>query len=266
MAIHPTAVVSPAAELGSDVEIGPYATIGENVKLGAGSVVHQHVTITGHTTIGKGNMFYPGAIIGTLPQDLKYRGEVTYLEIGDNNTFREYVTVNVGTGLGGGVTRIGEGNLIMAYCHIAHDCIIDNNTIFANCAMLGGHVQVEEGAAFGGMVGVHHFVTVGKWSFVGGMSRIVQDIPPFMMVEGNPARVRGVNIVGLKRRGISEDRVEAVKYAWRKLYKDEGTMSLAIEEAEKSAYCTEDLKYLFEFLRRSEQGKYGRALEAQRKA
>jgi len=264
MANHPTAVISPNAEVDSDVEVGPYATIGEHVKIGAGSVVHQHVTITGHTTIGASNRFYPGAIIGTLQQDLKYRGETTYLEIGDHNTFREYVTINVGTELGGGVTRIGNNNLIMAYCHIAHDCVIEDDTIIANCAMLGGHVTVEDGAAFGGMVGVHHFVTIGKWSYLGGMSRIVQDIPPFMIVEGNPARVRGVNIVGLKRRGISEERLEAIKYAWRRLYKEEGTMSATIEEIEKSDNYTEDLAYLFEFLRRSEQGRYGRGRESQR--
>ena len=261
MAIHPTAVVSPQAELASDVEIGPYATIGGDVTIGPGCLVHQHVTITGHTTIGQGNHFYPGAIIGTLPQDLKYRGETTYLEIGDNNTFREYVTVNIGTELGGGVTRIGDGNLVMAYCHLAHDCVIHNETILANLAMLGGHVHIEDGAAFGGMVGIHHFVTIGKWAFIGGMARIVQDVPPFMIVEGNPARVRGVNHIGLKRKGFSDEQVEAVKFAWRTLYREEGTMVHSLEQLENSEYYSAELEYLVNFIRNSEKGRYGRALD-----
>lgn len=266
MAIHPTAVISPNAELAADIEIGPYAMIGEHVKLGPGNVVHQHVTLAGHTIIGNGNVFYPGAVIGTLPQDLKYRGETTYLEIGDNNTFREYVTVNVGTELGGAVTRIGNNNLVMAYSHIAHDCVIEDNTILANLATFGGHVRVESHAVFGGLVGVHHFVTVGKYAFLGGMSRIVQDIPPFMMVEGNPARVRSLNLIGLKRCGFSEDRIEAIKFAFRKLYRDQCLMSQAIEAIESSDYYTEDVKVLIQFLRNSDRGRFGRALEANRKA
>ncbi|MDP6357215.1 MAG: acyl-ACP--UDP-N-acetylglucosamine O-acyltransferase [Planctomycetota bacterium] len=265
MAIHPTAVVSPTAEVDSDVEIGPYATIGDQVIMGPGNVVHQHVTITGHTTIGSENMFYPGAIIGTPPQDLKYRGEDTQLIIGNNNTFREYVTANTGTEVGGGITAIGDLNLIMAYCHIAHDCFIESNTILANGAALGGHVKVEEGAAFGGMIGVHHFVTVGKYSYVGGMSRIAQDVPPFMLVEGNPARVRTVNSVGLKRKGLSEESMEAIKFAWRKLYKDGGIMSHALEDIKNSDHFEiEELQYLVEFIAAAEAGKLGRAREAHR--
>ena len=264
MSIHPTAVVSPKAEIGSEVEIGPYATIGYDVKLGPGNVIHQHVTITGHTSIGSGNAIFPGTIIGTQPQDLKFHGEVSYLEIGDNNTFREYVTVNLGTEAGGRVTRIGSSNLIMAYCHIAHDCLLEDHTILANVATLGGHVTVEQGAVFGGMVGVHHFVTIGQYAFLGGMSRVNQDVPPFMLVEGNPARVRGVNQVGLKRNGISEDRIEAILQAYRKLYKSECPMASAMKEIESADYCTKDVKTLIQFIRASEKGKYGRALESER--
>lgn len=265
MSIHPTAVISPKAELASDVEIGPYAILGDHVKLGPGCRVHHHVTLTGHTTVGEGNTFYPGAIIGTPPQDLKYHGETTFLEIGSGNTFREYVTVNVGTELGGGVTRIGNGNLVMASCHIAHDCVIEDNTILANLATLGGHVRVEANAVFGGLVGVHHFVTIGRYAFLGGMSRIVQDIPPFMMVEGNPARVRSLNLIGLKRKGFSEERIEAIKFAFRKLYRDQCLMSQAIEALESSDSYTDDVKYLVQFIRNSDRGRFGRALEADRK-
>ena len=189
--IHETAVVHPKAEVGDDCEIGAYCVIGPDVVLGSGNRISSHVTIMGNTRIGANNQFYPHSVVGAAPQDLKYKGEDTILEIGDNNQVREFVTINTGTVQGGGVTRIGNDNMLMACAHIAHDCIIDDNTILANNSMLAGHIHIKSRAIVSGAAAIHHFATVGRLGFVGAMTRIRQDVPPFMIVEGSPPRVRG---------------------------------------------------------------------------
>ncbi len=218
--IHPTAIVDPTAEIADSTEIGPYCVIGPQVVIGGGTVLHNHVTIQALTTIGKNNRIYPFAVLGADPQDRKYRGERATCVIGDGNRIREHVTIHRGTGNGGGVTRIGNDNLVMVAAHIAHDCTLADHIIIANQVMLAGHVQVEEGANIGGGAGVHHFATVGTCAFVGGLARIARDVPPYMIVEGNPAEVRGVNLIAMTRRGYQPDDVEAVKDAYKRLYRD----------------------------------------------
>lgn len=201
--IHHTAQVHPKAQIAEGVAIGPYTIIGENVSLGKNTCISQHVTIDGHTTLGENNTVFPYAVLGTAPQDITYRNEPTQLVMGDNNTIREFVTVNRGTYKEQGQTRLGSHNLLMAYCHIAHDCVLGNHIIMANGVQLGGHVRIHDFAAFGGLVAVHHFVTVGQYAFVGGLARVIHDVPPYTIVEGHPARVRALNVIGLERHGFS---------------------------------------------------------------
>ena len=196
--IHPTAVVDPAAELGDGVEIGPYCVVGAGVRLGAGCRLQSHVVLAGPTTVGAENVFYPFACVGQRSQDLKYAGEPTSLEIGDRNTFREFVTVHRATAPGG-VTRVGSGGNFLSYSHIAHDCIVGDEVIFSNNGTLAGHVEVGDRAVVGGLTAIHQFCRIGRLAITGGCSKIVQDVPPFMMVDGNPARVRHINQVGLER-------------------------------------------------------------------
>ena len=225
--IHSSAVVDGKAELASDVEVGPYSVIGPNVKIGAGTKVGSHTVIEGHTTIGSENNFAHFAAIGGVPQDMKYRGEPTQLIIGDRNTIREFTTIHTGTIQDGGVTRLGNDNWIMAYVHIAHDCQVGNNTIFASNAQIAGHVHVEDWAILGGMSGVHQFVRIGQHAMLGGASALVQDIPPFVMAAGEKASPHGINIEGLKRRGFSSETISALRQAYKILYKD----GLSFEDA-----------------------------------
>lgn len=225
--IHPTAVVHPKATIHPSVQIGPYAVIGEHVSIGAGSVVDAHVVIDGHTSIGIENRFYPGAAIGLAPQDLKYQGAASLVEIGDRNTFREYVTVNRATSEGE-KTIIGHDNLLMAYVHVAHNCVLANNIIIANSVAIAGHVEIESRAVIGGMLGIHQFVHIGKMAMLGGMSRIDRDVPPFMLVEGNPSKVRSLNLVGLKRSGLNNDELKLLKQAFRTLYSSDLRMADAV--------------------------------------
>ncbi|AFY37597.1 acyl-(acyl-carrier-protein)--UDP-N-acetylglucosamine O-acyltransferase [[Leptolyngbya] sp. PCC 7376] len=218
--IHPTAVVHPKAEIHPSVKIGPYAVIGEHVNIGADSIVDAHVVIDGHTSIGEGNHFYPGAAIGLAPQDLKYTGAASLVEIGNHNTFREYVTVNRATSEGD-KTSIGSNNLLMAYVHVAHNCVLADNIIIANSVAIAGHVEIESRAVIGGMLGIHQFVHIGKMAMLGGMSRIDRDVPPFMLVEGNPSKVRSLNLVGLKRSGLNLDEMKLLKKAFRTLYRSD---------------------------------------------
>ena len=201
--IHPTAVVHPGAQLHPTVRVGAYAVVGERVKIGAGTVVGPHVVLDGWTEIGERNQFFPGAAIGLEPQDLKYDGSVSLVKIGDGNRFREYVTVNRATEAGGS-TLIGNNNLLMAYVHVGHNCVLSDHIVIANAVSLAGHVQIESQAVIGGVLGIHQFVHVGRLAMVGGMSRIDRDVPPFMLVEGSPARVRSLNQVGLRRSGLME--------------------------------------------------------------
>ncbi|MBI4835163.1 MAG: acyl-ACP--UDP-N-acetylglucosamine O-acyltransferase [Planctomycetes bacterium] len=263
--IHSTAVVSPKAQLDPDVEIGAYAFIGDDVIIGAGTKIWNHVTITGHTTIGKNNKILPYAAIGLAPQDLTYKDEPTQVIIGDNNTIREFVTVNLGAVKGESKTVIGNNNLIMAYSHIAHDCILEDNIVMANSVQLAGHVKVEKCVSFSGLAGVHHFTTIGEYSFVGGVSRIVQDVPPFMMVHGNPARVRAVNIIGLERRGFSAEAVKAIKSAYKLIWHSKNTPMQAIRMLEKQKDNLPEVNTLIQFVKSAQKGVEGRAKELLRK-
>lgn len=220
--IHPTAVVDPSADLAPSVEVGAYCVVGPKVTIGDDCVLRSHSQVVAMTRMGRGNTVHPYAVIGGDPQDLKYHGEPTWLEIGDYNTIREYCSLHRGTGNGGGLTTIGSHNLFMACTHVAHDCRIGDHVIMANNVMLAGHVHVENHANLGGAVGVHHFVRIGYCAFVGGMSRCAKDVPPFMIMEGNPASIRGYNHVGMSRLGHHESDLEAMKEAYKEVFRQLG--------------------------------------------
>ena len=217
--IHPTAIVESGAELDDSVSIGAYSIVREHVRIGAGTTVGPHCVIEGHTTIGRDNRIFQFGSIGAAPQDKKYAGEPTELHIGDRNTIREFCTFNIGTVQDGGVTRIGSDNWIMAYVHIAHDCQVGDRTTIANNTMLGGHVHIGDWATLGGATGVHQFCKVGAHVMAGFQSHISRDVPPYMMVDGNPLAVRGTNTEGLRRRGFDAERLRAVKQMHRLLYR-----------------------------------------------
>lgn len=227
MTIHPTAIVHPGAKLGSDVDIGPYSIIGEFVDIGARTKIGSHVVITGHTRIGCDNDIHPFCSLGAVPQDKKYDDEPTRLEIGERNTIREYCSFNVGTRQDAGVTRMGDDNWVMAYVHVAHDCQVGSHVIFANNATLAGHVQVGDWAILGGFTGVHQFTRVGAHSFCGVGTVLLQDLPPYVTVAGNPAKPHGINSEGLRRRGYVPEAIAAIKRAYRALYRS----GLTLEEA-----------------------------------
>ena len=225
--IHPTALVDPAAELAADVSVGAYAVIGAGVEIGARTTVGPHCLIEGPTRIGRDNRIFGHAALGGAPQDMKYRGEPTRLEIGDRNTIREFCTFNRGTVQDGGTTRIGDDNWVMAYVHVAHDCQVGNRAILANNATLAGHVHVGDWVIVGGLTGIHQFCKVGAHAMTGFQSHVSQDVPPFMMVSGNPLGVHGFNIEGLRRRGFSRERIGLVKQMHRLLYRDGLTLDAA---------------------------------------
>ncbi len=256
--IHPTALVDARAHIDSSVCIGPYAVIGPHVCIGAGTTVGAHCVIEGHTTIGQDNRIFQFASLGAAPQDKKYAGEPTRLVIGDRNTIREFCTFNTGTVQDQGVTTIGHDNWIMAYVHIAHDCIVGNQTVLANNATLAGHVQVGDYAIIGGLTGLHQFTKVGAHVMAGFASHISQDVPPFMMVDGNPLAVRGLNVEGLRRRGFSPARIAAIKQMHRLLYRQGLTLEAARQAiAELPAThpeATEDIALLLAFLAASTRG------------
>jgi UDP-N-acetylglucosamine acyltransferase len=246
--IHPTAIVHPGARLGSDVEIGAYSLIGEHVEIGDGSRIGPHVVVTGHTRIGQGNRVFQFCSLGEEPQDKKYAGEPTRLEIGDHNVIREFCTFNAGTAQDVGVTRLGEHNWIMAYVHIAHDCQVGNHTIFANNATLAGHVHVGDYAILGGFTGVHQFCRVGAHVITGIASVVRQDIPPFITVAGNPLAPFGINSEGLKRRGYSAAALAALKRAYKTLYKSGLSLADAQAAIAAEAQTQPELAPLAEFL------------------
>jgi UDP-N-acetylglucosamine acyltransferase len=252
--IHPTAIVHPGARIGANVSIGAYSVIGEHVEIGDDTWIGPHVVINGHTRIGRANRIFQFCSLGEAPQDKKYGGEPTRLEIGDRNTIREFCTFNVGTAQDAGVTRLGNDNWIMAYVHLAHDCQVGNNTIFANNATLGGHVHVGDYAILGGFAGVHQFCRVGAHSFCGVGTVLVQDLPPYVTVAGNPAQPHGLNSEGLKRRGFSTAALTAIKRAYRLLYRS----GLTLEEARKAiapmAAETAELQPLLDFISVSGRG------------
>ncbi|ODS33213.1 MAG: UDP-N-acetylglucosamine acetyltransferase [Candidatus Scalindua rubra] len=265
MKIHSTAVVHSKAEIGKDVEIGPFSVIDENVKIDDGNVIKNNVTIIGNTTIANNNVIFPNAVIGSEPQDLKYYGEQTKLIIGSNNIIREFVTINTGTENGGGETLIGDDNFFMACSHIAHDCIIENNVLIANCVLLGGHIKIEKHAKLMGLAGIQPFVTIGQYSYVGGLTRIVQDVPPYMIVEGNPAKVRQINTIGLERAGFSQDKINAIKEAFKQLFRSETLNRRQIlSELESQENLIPEIKVLIDFFRNVDKGKSGRYRESLR--
>src|ERR1700751_3224406 len=230
--IHPTAIVDPKAEIGAGAIVGPYCVIGPNVEVGENCWLQHHVTLQGPMRAGARNKFYAYCSIGQQTQDLKYAGEPTYLEIGDGNTFREFVTVNRGTA-SSGKTRVGSRGNFLAYSHIGHDCIVGNEVVFSNNGTLAGHVQVDDNAVMGGLTAVHQFCRIGCFAITGGCSKIVQDVPPFMIADGNPAKVRGVNLVGLERKGFPSENVKIVKEAYRIIYRSKYNTAQAIEAMEK---------------------------------
>lgn len=238
--IHPTAIVHPGAKIGSGVEIGAYSIVSEHVEIGDGTWIGPHVVLEGHTRIGRENRIFQFSSLGGEPQDKKYAGEPTRLEIGDRNTIREYCTFSTGTAQDSGVTRIGSDNWIMAYVHIAHDCQVGDNTIFANGASLAGHAHIGDWAILGGFSGVHQFVRVGAHSFIGAFALLVQDLPPYVTVGGSPAAPHGVNSEGLRRRGFSSEAISAIKRAYRILYRNGLSLSQAREQiAALAADCAE---------------------------
>ncbi|ADQ13896.1 acyl-ACP--UDP-N-acetylglucosamine O-acyltransferase [Halanaerobium hydrogeniformans] len=252
--IHETAIVADGAKLAKDVKIGPYSIIGENVEIGEGSVIGPHVVIKGWTTIGKNNEISHGASIGFEPQDLKFNGEKTYLFIGDNNIIREYVTIHRGTADGGAETRIGNDNLIMAYCHVAHDCHLGSNIVMSNGTNLAGHVTIEDSAVVSGMTGIHQFVRVGKMSMVGAHSKVVKDVPPYILVDGHPAGVNGINVVGLRRNGISPELRKEIKRAYKILYRSKLNIADAIEKMDQELDASQEIEHFLRFLRNASRG------------
>jgi UDP-N-acetylglucosamine acyltransferase len=229
MNIHSTAVVSPKANLQEGIEIGPYSIIGPDVKIGKDTVIGPHVVIEGRTEIGEGCRIFQFASIGAVPQDLKFDGKETKVIIGNNNTIREFVTIHSATSADIGMTFIGNNNLIMAYCHVAHNCKLGNNIVMANAANLAGHIHVEDYAIIGGLSGVHQFTRIGCHSIIGGASAVVQDIPPYITVSGNRAKPYGLNLIGLKRRGFSEEAIQALKKAYKITFRSSLLLSVAIE-------------------------------------
>ena len=256
--IHPTAVVDPHAELDTTVEVGPFAVIGAGVQLAAGTTVGAHATLTGPMRVGRDNRIYSHAALGGDPQDMKYRGEPTVLEIGDRNTIREFCTFNRGTVQDGGVTRIGHDNWVMAYVHVAHDVQLGSHCILANNATLAGHVHVGDWAIIGGLTGVHQFCHVGAHAMVGFQSHVSQDVPPFMTVAGHPLSVHGFNVEGLRRRGFSRERIAIVKQMHRLLYRDGLTLAQSIEQIlalrGSTPEADPDIQSLLDFLGQSTRG------------
>ena len=268
--IHPTSVVETGAQIADDVIVGPLCYIGEHVSIGAGSILISQATVIGNTTLGRGNTVFPHATLGAFPQDLKYKGENSRLVIGDNNDFRESVTAHLGTENGGGVTTIGSDSLFMVGAHVAHDCDIGNHVILANSVLLAGHVQIQDHAVVSGDAALHHFVTVGEYAYVGGKTRIVHDVPPFMIVEGNPSRVRGFNKIGLERHGFDPDSIQHIRDAYRRLFggNENGNSPANTNEAlaslEKEYPDDGRIEQLIGFVRCMAEGTSGRHRESKR--
>lgn len=246
---HPTAIVDPGASLGADVEIGPFCVIGPHVSLGDGCRLHSHVTVQGHTSVGEGCEIFPFASLGHRPQDMKYKGEPTRLDVGRRNVIREGVTMHTGTAGGRMVTRVGDDCLFMAYSHIAHDCIVGNQVVMANAATLGGHCEIGSHVIIGGLSAVHQFVRIGDFAFVGGMSGVDADIIPFGMAVGVRSGLAGLNLVGLKRRGFSREQIRGLQQACLMLFGADGTLNERIEKVEKRFSGDENVARILAFVR-----------------
>src|SRR2546427_7127315 len=251
--IHPTAIVDPGAQIGARTMIGPYCVIGPNVVLGQSCWLQHHVTLAAPMRTGAKNKFYAYCSIGQQTQDLKYAGEPTYLEISDENTFREFVTVNRST-TSDGKTRVGSRGNFLAYSHIGHDCTVGDEVVFSNNGTLAGHVQVGNHAMIGGLTAVHQFCRIGRFAITGGCSKIVQDVPPFMIADGNPAEIRGVNLVGLERKNFLPESVKLIKEAFRLIYRSKYNRRQAIEAMQKELPQTEEITEIIQFIEQSERG------------
>jgi len=262
--IDPTAKVHRAAELADDVVIGPYSLVDAHVRIGPGTVVESHCVVTGYTEIGRNNHLYPYAVLGTPPQDHTYRGEPTRLLIGDENRFREFVTINTGTIKGGGITIVGSHNFFMSCSHVAHDCVVGDRVALSNCALLAGHVKMEDGCVLSGHTAVHHFVTLGTVSMLGGLTGVLHDVPPYMTMLIEHRAPRGVNVVGMKRNGYSAEEIKSVQRAFRLFYRSKLPKDKVISDLESSGDVTRPVANLIAFIQRSESGKGGRFLETTR--
>lgn len=254
--IHPSSYIHPGAEIADDVIIGPLCVVGDKVKLGPGCILHDHVSLSGPSTFGERNEFFPCATLGYKTQDLKYQGEPTYLEVGNDNVFREHTVIHRGT-LPGTKTIIGNNNLFLNSSHLAHDCIVHDNVILSGYAGVAGHVEIFDHAIIGGCAAIHQFVRIGEHAMIGGVSRVPQDVPPFMISEGHPAVVRGVNVIGLRRRGFSEEDVKALKFAYKKLFLHKSTIiAEAIAEVRSNESYKDNacVNRLIDFLLTSERG------------
>lgn len=250
--IHPTAIVDPGARLGADVTVGPYCVVGADVEIGDGTWLQHHATVLGPSKLGKDNRIHAYASIGQQTQDLKYAGEPTFLEVGDDNTFREFCTVNRGT-LPGTRTVIGSHNHFLAYSHIAHDCVVGSHCVFSNNGTLAGHVVVEDHVILGGLTAVHQFCRLGRHAITGGCSKIVQDVAPFTIADGNPARTRGINQIGLQRQGFADDRIAALRSAFKTLFRSRLNTSQALETL-RAGSPSDDVRHLIEFVASSRRG------------
>lgn len=253
--IHPTAIIEEGAVIPASCKVGPYCIVGKDVKMGEDCDLHSHVVIKGHTTIGNQVEIYPFASIGGNPPDLKFKGEETFLEIGNNNSIREYVTINPGTGAGGGITKVGHNNLIMPLSHIAHDCFVGNNVVMSNGASLAGHVVVDDNVILGGMSGVHQFTRIGKNSMIGGGSIVIQDVIPYGLVQGNRAHLENLNLIGLQRKGFSKPEIKDLRLAYSQIFTpDEKSFKERLEEVAKDFETNPDVLEIVNFIKFSKKG------------
>lgn len=258
--------IHPTAEIDSDVEIGPFCLIGAYVRIGRGTRLENNVTLKGHVTLGRHNHLYPGVVIGGEPQDLSYRGSDTQVIVGDHNIFREGVTINRGTEKEDGITSVGDHNFLMACSHVAHDCRLGSHIVIANGTLLGGHVHVHDHASLSGAVAVHHYASIGSYSFISGLSRVLHDVPPYMLVEGHPARPRCINVVALKRNDFSADVINALAEAHRLLYRAKVGLEHAREILRGNERLSPEVNHLLDFIAQQQLGKHGRARERRRNA
>lgn len=252
--LHPTAIIDANAELASDVEVGAYSVIGAGVKIGKGTKIDSHVVVQGRTSLGEGNVVYPFATVGSAPQDLKYKGEPSELVIGSRNIIREYVSLNPGTSGGGMVTRVGDHNLLMMYCHIAHDCIVGSRNVIANGATLGGHVVIEDFVIVGGLVGIHQFVRIGNGAILGAGSMVSMDVPPYCNATGDRAKLRGLNLEGLKRRGFDKSVIDTIRKAYRIAFQSKLKTDVALAKIRQELPAIPEVEKFVSFIANSQRG------------
>ncbi|MCS5630110.1 MAG: acyl-ACP--UDP-N-acetylglucosamine O-acyltransferase [Pirellulaceae bacterium] len=264
--ISKLAEVDPAASIANDVTIGPFCVVGPHVKIGEGTVLDNRVTLTGHVTIGRNNHLFPGAVIGAEPQDISYQGSPTQVVIGDNNTFREYTTVNRATEKEDGITSIGNNCYFMACSHVAHDCRLSDYIIMANNVLLGGHVHISDHVNISGGVAVHHFVTIGAYSFIGGMSRVLKDVPPYTMVDGNSARARAVNVIALKRNNFHAEEIRALNAAFKLIFRKKVDKQIVIDTLNGQDQLAPSVNHILNFIDKMNDGRNGRSRPGRRDA